>query len=108
LDQPASVNREQRQNSAELDQDGEGFTGGVDEAEEPFGEKEMGGRRHRKEFGNAFNDAEDEGIDNGIELHRPPRSAARLTKSGRQTAAGRANRIASCERGRRVLYHPPA
>ena len=61
LPQPAEVDRQQRQDRAELDQDREGLAEVVvAEAEEMLDQQQMPGRRDREEFGEALDDAEHE------------------------------------------------
>ena len=55
------IDRQQRQDRAELDQHGEGLAEiVVVEAEELLDQEEMPGRGYRQEFGQALDDAEDE------------------------------------------------
>ena len=54
LPQPREIDREERQDRAELDQDGEGLVGLAFEAEEVLQEQEMAGRGDRQELGAAL------------------------------------------------------
>ena len=64
LPQPAEIDRQQRQDGAELDQHREGLAEGVvAPAEEVLHQQQMAGRGHRQEFGQALDDAEDGRLD---------------------------------------------
>ena len=77
------IDRQQREDRAELDQHREGLAEGlVVEAEEPLDEQQMAGRRYRNEFGQALDDAEDEA------LKRSNASMAPRAGGGNAQAAG--------------------
>jgi hypothetical protein len=57
--QPAEIDHRDRKDGAQLDQHLEGAPGTV-ELEEMPDQKEVGGRRNRNEFGEAFDDAENQ------------------------------------------------
>ena len=64
LPQPREIDRQQRQDRAELDQHREGLAEIlVVEAEEMLDQKQMPGRGHRNELGQAFDDAEEDRLD---------------------------------------------
>ena len=63
------IDRQQRQDRAELDQHREGLAEVVVvEAEEVLHQQQMAGRGHRQEFGQALDDAEDERLEK-VECH---------------------------------------
>ena len=69
LPQPHEIDRQQRQDGAELDQDREGLAEVlVAEAEELLQQQQMAGRGDRKELGQPFDDAEDDCLEE-IERH---------------------------------------
>ena len=64
LPQPHEIDRQQRQDRAELDQHREGLAEIlVGEAEEVLDQQQVAGRRDRQELGQALDDAEDDRLD---------------------------------------------
>ena len=64
LPEPGEIDRQQRQDGAELDQHREGLAEiVVVEAEEALHQQQVPGRGHRQELGQALDDAEDEGLE---------------------------------------------
>ena len=69
LPQPHEIDRQQREDGAELDQHREGLAEVlVGETEEALHQQQMAGRRNRHELGEALDDAEDDRLDN-VEGH---------------------------------------
>ena len=69
LPEADKIDRQQRENGAELDQHGESLAEIlVVETEEALDQKEMPGRGHRQELGQALDDAEDECLEQ-LERH---------------------------------------
>ena len=66
LPEPRRIDREQRQDRAELDQHLEGLAGAL-EAEQAPGEQQMRRRGDRNELGHALDDAEDDGVEDRLE-----------------------------------------
>src|SRR5205823_6096291 len=67
--QPREIDRQQRQDGAELDQHIEAFAERfVVETEKMADQQKMTGRRYRNEFGQAFDDAEEDRLDQ-IQCH---------------------------------------
>src|SRR5262249_22115964 len=71
------IDRQQRQDRAELDQDREGVAEIlVAEAEEMLHQQQMSGRRHRQILGQSLDEAEDDRLDDvqhgGIRLREAP------------------------------------
>ena len=82
------IDRQQRQDRAELDQHREGLAEiVVVEAEEALDQEEMPGRGHRQELGQALDDAEDEGLEK-VERHDGLRG-----QRGIRRARGRAREV---------------
>ena len=73
LHDPAGIDREQRQDRAELDEHLERLARAL-EAENAAGEQKMRRRGDRQELGHAFDDAENQGVDDVVQLHWLPRS----------------------------------
>ena len=66
---PAEINRKQRENGAELDQDCKRFTEGIiSPAEQVLHQEQMASRGHRKVFGQALDDTEHCRLDK-VEMH---------------------------------------
>ncbi len=75
--QPPEIDRQDGEDGAELDQHHEGLAEGVVvEAEEALDQQQMPGRGNRQEFGQALDDAEDEGLEK-IESHAKLRATGR-------------------------------
>src|SRR5690606_9085365 len=71
LDQTAEIDRQDRQDRAELDQDLEGLAGRL-EAEEMAGEQYMAGRGNRNELRQPFEQAEHQRVDERLIFHDLP------------------------------------
>ena len=77
----AGIDGKEREDRAELDQHLERLAGAL-EAEQPPGEQQMRGRRHRDEFGHPLDQAEDQSIDDRFE------SPCRLSRLSRSSSLG--------------------
>ena len=84
LPQPREIDREQSQDGAELDQDVEGLAERfVVEAEKVADQQQMAGRGDRNELGQAFDDAEEYGLDHVQRHGRAPLRDRALTRPNR-------------------------
>ena len=99
LPQPLEVDRQDRQDRAELDQHHEGLAEiVVAEAEEMLQQQQVPGRRHGEEFGEALDHAEHDGLDQ-IEQHvalRARRGAIRPEGFSRRAGQGATEKVAAC------------
>src|SRR3954447_5597579 len=77
--EPFGIDRQQRQDGAELDQDLE--TGAALEAQEMRSEQQMSGGRDGDEFGQALDNAEDDGFYDVEEVHESSARSVRANRS---------------------------
>ena len=97
--EPAEIDRQQRQDGAELDQHREGLAEGVvAEAEEVLHQQQMAGRGHRQEFGQALDDAEHDRLDQ-VDMRASWPGAAKASQCMRGSGTARwrrSRRLRAC------------